>query len=130
MNLVQELKIGVGLTVLFVVVIIFSLATSQPITPLVTGTTSLTTPTTQKTNITTTFSLNDVVKHNNQNNCWLVIGNNVYDATDYLFAHPGGAQSIIPYCGADATAVFQSVRRHGSSRAKIDLSSLFIGSLK
>jgi cytochrome b involved in lipid metabolism len=36
-------------------------------------------------------SLEDVNSHNNSESCWVVISDGVWDVTDFLPAHPGGA---------------------------------------
>jgi nitrate reductase (NAD(P)H) len=58
------------------------------------------------------FTREEVEKHNSQNDCWIVVNNNVYDATSVLKWHPGGASSILAYAGkltAEATSSFESV---------------------
>jgi cytochrome b involved in lipid metabolism len=37
--------------------------------------------------------------HNTVQSCWLVAGENVYDATEYLAMHPGGERSILKKSG-------------------------------
>jgi cytochrome b involved in lipid metabolism len=117
MNVGKEIKIGLILTIIFIVVVIIFMPRNLPTTG-----TSTNTP-------QTAYSINDVAKHNNQNDCWLIISNNVYSATNYLSIHPGGAQRIIPYCGQDATVAFNTNPRH-DSRATTELATLKIGSLK
>lgn len=120
MDFAKELKIGIGLTILFMVtvsVLIFK-RDQKTVTPVTLSGTA------------TSFSKIDVAKHNNRNDCWIVIGNNVYNTTAYLSSHPGGANEIIPYCGGDATNVFGSVGKHESTKATKDLSNLLIGSFK
>lgn len=106
---------------------------SQPITPIDTQAIPVSTKTKTTsmvpTSPTTSFTLAEVARHSTQNDCWIIINNNVYNATDYLFAHPGGASAITPYCGADATAAYKGMTKHGG-RAAADLATLLIGSLK
>jgi cytochrome b involved in lipid metabolism len=160
MNLVKELWTGIGLTLLFFVITSIlmlnnvSQTTTMMITPTIATPTQIQprgsddeengkrTPTKAAVTLTPTtapvknqaapsgYSATDVAKHSTQSNCWLIIGNGVYNVTNYLFTHPGGANQIIPYCGADATTVFDSVGKHGSSRTQTDLSSVYIGPLK
>lgn len=79
-----------------------------------------------------TFSLVEVAKHNTQQDCWLAIDNKVYDVTDYINKHPGGAQRIITNCGQDASQAFKTQGGQGmhSSLAKKLLSSFQIGVLQ
>jgi len=54
------------------------------------------------------FSAAEVAKHNSQDDCWLIIQNKVYDVSDYLNYHPGNPETILPYCGRDATQAFNT----------------------
>ena len=45
--------------------------------------------------------------------CWTVIRGEVYDLTEWISKHPGGADKIIQLCGIDGTAKF--VGQHGGS---------------
>ncbi|KAI0659447.1 hypothetical protein C8Q70DRAFT_1053815 [Cubamyces menziesii] len=46
-----------------------------------------------------TFSLDEIAKHNNKNDAWLILDNKVYDVTSFLTEHPGGANAILTYAG-------------------------------
>lgn len=37
------------------------------------------------------LSLEDVRAHNSRESCWVVIENHVWNVTDFLTSHPGGA---------------------------------------
>ena len=37
------------------------------------------------------LSTDEVVKHNNPEDCWLVIDDQIWDVTDFAPQHPGGA---------------------------------------
>jgi len=54
------------------------------------------------------FSFETLKLHDRADDCWMAIGNKVYDLTKYLNIHPGGPGTLIPYCGKDATAAFQT----------------------
>ncbi|KGO56442.1 Alpha-hydroxy acid dehydrogenase, FMN-dependent [Penicillium expansum] len=51
----------------------------------------------------------EINRHNNQETCWVVIHGAVYDVTDFLDSHPGGAAVILRCAGKDATEDFDSV---------------------
>lgn len=51
--------------------------------------------------------MNQVKTHNSEENCWIVIGDEIYDVTDYLDEHPGGVSKIMQYAGKDATKAFE-----------------------
>ncbi len=64
----------------------------------------------QKTNpesTLTSISWHEIKKHNNQNDCWIVIDQFVYDISSWITQHPGGnVLSIL--AGEDATAMYYS----------------------
>ncbi|KAF7533169.1 hypothetical protein G7054_g7305 [Neopestalotiopsis clavispora] len=45
----------------------------------------------------------EVAKHNSKESCWVIIAGYVYDVTEFLDNHPGGAAQILRYAGQDAT---------------------------
>ncbi|KAI0757140.1 FMN-dependent dehydrogenase-domain-containing protein [Daedaleopsis nitida] len=56
-----------------------------------------------------TFSLDEVSKHSSPSSCWVIINNKVYDVTEFLPDHPGGAKIILKYGGKDATAAYEPI---------------------
>lgn len=74
--------------------------------------------TVQVTEETTTESsgitLAEVASHSSATDCWMAVEGIVYDVTEYVSSHPGGAQ-ILQGCGTDATAIFND--RPGPSGA-------------
>lgn len=75
------------------------------------------------------LTIKEISKHNNPNDCWIIVNNSVYNVTSYLSIHPGGAKKIISYCGQDATQAFMTKGGKGShsNSAKKDLLLLKIG---
>ncbi|WP_054840993.1 cytochrome b5 domain-containing protein [Thermococcus peptonophilus] len=64
------------------------------------------------------LTLEEVAKHSTENDCWVVIGNDVYNVTSLIDTHSGGKEAIIQYCGTNATDVFfskHSQRLRGSA---------------
>ncbi|KAI0932367.1 hypothetical protein AcW1_000485 [Taiwanofungus camphoratus] len=55
------------------------------------------------------WSLEEVAGHNDASSCWVIISNKVYDVTDFLPEHPGGAKIILKYAGRDATAAYEPI---------------------
>jgi cytochrome b involved in lipid metabolism len=72
-----------------------------------------------------------IAKHNSPSDCWIIIHNSVYRVTDFLSAHPGGANKIIPYCGGDATVAYNTKGGRGAHSSSADqiLSVLKIGNV-
>jgi len=83
---------------------------------------------------TKTFALSDVASHNTYNDCWLIISGKVYDVTDFLGQHPGGASEIIPHCGTESTQAFATQDRGAggghSVQASDMLANYLIGMIK
>ncbi len=75
---------------------------------------------------TSGYTLEDVAKHSNRDNCWMTINGSVYDVTNFIDQHPGGEQ-ILSGCGIDATSLFQE--EHGGGKAKRMLENFKIGSM-
>lgn len=121
MDVAKELKMGIALTIVYILILGYLMyANSRP---------AISNPSPVQNQNLSTYTLGDVAKHNTPNNCWLIISNKVYNATNFLDVHPGGSQAIIPYCGMDATVAFNSVSKH-DSRAQVALSTIIIGSIK
>jgi len=77
----------------------------------------------------------EVAKHNSQEDCWTIIEGSVYDLTDFISQHPGGARAISQACGIDATGFFNGSREGGRSGGhsafdRDQLNSLKIGDLQ
>ncbi|KAL1996007.1 hypothetical protein VTN49DRAFT_542 [Thermomyces lanuginosus] len=51
----------------------------------------------------------EVSKHNSRESCWIAVRGKVYDVTDFLDEHPGGAAVILKVAGADATAEYDAI---------------------
>jgi|WetSurMetagenome_2_1015567.scaffolds.fasta_scaffold37239_3 cytochrome b involved in lipid metabolism len=128
MNIAKELKIGMVLTLLFIFIVMVAMLGNNKQTNTTTTSQSPTITTTPESGLST-YSMSEVAKHNTAGDCWLVINNNVYNATDYLDSHPGGVQAITQYCGADATTAYTGMPKHGA-RANADLAKLIIGKIK
>eukprot|EP00894_Picocystis_sp_ML_P000577 jgi/Pico_ML_1/51094/g2182.t1 len=64
--------------------------------------------------------MEEVQKHNTEDDCWLVIGEKVYDVTAYLPEHPGGADIMLGSTGYDATDDFEDVGHSTSAREEME----------
>ncbi|BEI93158.1 uncharacterized protein CcaverHIS019_0507860 [Cutaneotrichosporon cavernicola] len=59
------------------------------------------------------YTAEEVAKHNKPDDCWVIIGDEVLDVTEFLNEHPGGAKAILLYAGRDATEEFEMVHPDG-----------------
>lgn len=72
------------------------------------------------------FTMEEVAKHDLENDCWIVVKDKVYDVTKYLTLHPGGAESILITAGMDSTEEFEAIH---SKKAWGLLDDYYIGDL-
>ncbi|MHB1952618.1 MAG: cytochrome b5-like heme/steroid binding domain-containing protein [Sulfobacillus sp.] len=75
------------------------------------------------------FTLSEVAKHNQREDCWVVVNNEVYDMTKFLNEHPGGASAIMKRAGTDASVKFNSVALHQDPDVFDRLKEFRVGSL-
>ena len=72
------------------------------------------------------IKMDEVRKHNKEEDVWIIVNNKVYDCTEYLDLHPGGADSILINAGEDATEDFVAIH---STKATKMLDKFYIGDL-
>ena len=77
---------------------------------------------------TTYYTAAQVATHNTPSDCWLTISGNVYNVTSFIPLHPGG-DAIDPYCGTDATSVFDAIHGAMGDAANL-LPTYLIGALE
>ena len=58
------------------------------------------------------YTMANVQANNSETSCWSVISGNVYNLTQWINSHPGGASRIRALCGTDGTSSFSA--QHGS----------------
>jgi cytochrome b involved in lipid metabolism len=76
-----------------------------------------------------TYIMEEVAKHNSKESCWTVIRGEVYDLTNWIDKHPGGADKILKICGKDGTDLF--IKQHGGKeKPKKILSQFEIGEIQ
>ncbi|KAK5139170.1 hypothetical protein LTR32_007554, partial [Rachicladosporium monterosium] len=60
----------------------------------------------------TQFTREEIEKHDREDDCWIVVGGKVYDATSVLAWHPGGKAAILGHAGKvhlETTEEFSSI---------------------
>ncbi|XP_058743844.1 cytochrome b5-like [Vicia villosa] len=62
-----------------------------------------------------TLTFEDVAKHNQKKDCWIIINKKVYDVTPFLDDHPGGDEALLSATGKDATLDFEDVGHSDSA---------------
>lgn len=60
------------------------------------------------------ISVDEFVKHNTADDCWITVNGNVYDLTDFISMHPGGTTPLIQNAGHDATAIYNKIHPKGT----------------
>lgn len=74
------------------------------------------------------YTMADVQAHATPSDCWAAVDGNVYDLTEWIPQHPGGAHRIEPLCGTDASADFGG--QHATNEtAQATLQRFFLGPL-
>ncbi|UZJ45975.1 cytochrome b5 domain-containing protein [Marinimicrobium sp. C6131] len=78
------------------------------------------------------FTLEEVARHDRQEDCWMAIRGDVYDVTGYLPQHPAPPAVILPWCGREATEgmTTKGYGRDHSPAAWEELEAYRIGTLE
>ena len=58
----------------------------------------------------------EVLAHTAEDDCWVIINDKVWDVTEFLELHPGGAEVIVNNSGRDATSVVPAALARAQSR--------------
>ncbi|KAL1892943.1 fatty acid alpha-hydroxylase [Ceratocystis pirilliformis] len=75
-----------------------------------------------------TFTRAEIESHNSSKSCFMTINNKVYDVTDFVDDHPGGAELVLEYAGKDVAAILQDSDSHTHSEAAYEiLDECFVG---
>ena len=54
------------------------------------------------------YTINEVRMHNREDDCWIIIENDVYNLTEFLYKHPGGKNVLFENAGKDVTENFEA----------------------
>ena len=75
------------------------------------------------------YTVDEVSEHDNEDDCWIIINDKVYDVTPYIDSHPGGKGLVEKTAGKDATNAFYVESEH-SDTARGLLVKYLIGQIK
>ncbi|KAH0543847.1 hypothetical protein FGG08_001886 [Glutinoglossum americanum] len=73
------------------------------------------------------LTLQEVSSHNTPTDAWIVVNGKVYDVTEFMLEHPGGAEAILQYAGKDASKAYNEV--HALSIIETQLQERLIGNV-
>ena len=76
----------------------------------------------------TGYTMAQVQANNTSAKCWSVINGKVYDLTNWITSHPGGANAIRGLCGRDGSASFNGQHR-GQGSPAANLAQYLLGPL-
>ncbi|TPX14960.1 uncharacterized protein E0L32_004790 [Thyridium curvatum] len=79
-----------------------------------------------KPEVKKSIALEELKKHDGEDEPWFVVNGHVYDGTKFLEGHPGGAASIVGAAGQDVTEEFMAIH---SENAKAMMPDYHIGTL-
>ena len=63
----------------------------------------------------------EIQAHNSNKSCYVTAGTKVFDVTDFLNDHPGGADLILQYGGKDVETIMQDELSHRHSEAAYEV---------
>ncbi|KAK3154772.1 hypothetical protein QOZ80_2BG0194900 [Eleusine coracana subsp. coracana] len=61
------------------------------------------------------YKFEEVRKHTERNDCWLIISGKVYDVTPFMEEHPGGEDVLLASTGKDATTDYEDIGHSASA---------------
>lgn len=68
-----------------------------------------------------TLTRAEVEAHSSAKSCYVTIGSNVYDVTDFVGDHPGGGDLILKYAGRDVEHILKDATSHAHSEAAYEV---------
>lgn len=74
------------------------------------------------------LTMEEVAKHAGRESCYTVVRGDVYDLTEWISKHPGGAAAVLKICGKDGTEIF-GAKHGGREKQEAELSNYQIGPL-
>lgn len=72
----------------------------------------------------------EAAKHDNEDDCWIIVDDEIYDVTEFLDYNPQ-YRPIAQFCGADATVIFDKAKDESiPDKAVILTESTYIGDVQ
>ncbi|KAI0163304.1 inositolphosphorylceramide-B C-26 hydroxylase [Pestalotiopsis sp. NC0098] len=68
-----------------------------------------------------TLTQAEIESHNTSKSCYVTVGQNVYDITDFLEGHPGGPELILDWAGKDITEILKDEVSHTHSDSAYEI---------
>jgi 4-hydroxysphinganine ceramide fatty acyl 2-hydroxylase len=68
-----------------------------------------------------TIPRSEVESHNSSKSCYVTIGERVFDVTDFIQDHPGGADLILEYAGKDVKSIMEDEVSHLHTEAAYEI---------
>lgn len=93
---------------------VISIATLNTINYLNNSDSILKNETEKNSNNQPSIDLDEFLKHNSKEDCWIAINNKIYDVTDFIPNHPGGESPLITHAGYDATKIYEKLHPKGT----------------
>ena len=84
---------------------------------------------TSKSSNAKSYTLAEVAKHASTSSCWSAIDGNVYNLTNWINLHPGGASVIKAICGKDGSTSFNG-QHAGQGKPAAELKNYLLGALR
>jgi hypothetical protein len=75
------------------------------------------------------YTMAKVKQNDSASSCWSAINGNVYNLTQWIRSHPGGASAITGLCGTDGTSAFNA-RHRGQGNPTSTLAGYLLGPLE
>ncbi|XP_051143736.1 cytochrome b5-like [Andrographis paniculata] len=73
------------------------------------------------------YAFEEVRKHNQTKDCWLIIHGKVFNVTPFMEEHPGGPEVLLAATGKDGTSDFEDIGH--SDEAKDLMDKYYIGEI-
>lgn len=68
------------------------------------------------------ISWEEIERHASRDSCWIVVNGKIYDVTNFIDEHPGGAKSLLRYGGKDGTEEYNLLHAAGTVENTLPLS--------